>query len=42
MPDGWTPNSVAFIDGVEVGVYVVLAVLVVLIFVSAVRRVVGV
>jgi hypothetical protein len=42
MPDGWTPNFEAFQDGLEVGIYAGLAVLVVLIFVSAVRRVVGV
>lgn len=40
MPDGWTFNGAAFSDGVEIGVYVALATLALLIVVTAVRRVV--
>jgi hypothetical protein len=40
-PDGYEPVVEAFTGGLEVGVYVALAVIVSLIVVSTVRRVVG-
>jgi hypothetical protein len=39
VPEGWTPNTQAFLDGLQFGIYVVLAAMVVLIVISAVRRV---
>jgi hypothetical protein len=42
MPDTWQPNFTAFTDGLQIGIYVGLSALVVLIVITAIRRVLSV
>lgn len=42
MPEGWEPNLDAFLDGLQFGVYVALAALLVLVTITAIRRVLAV
>jgi hypothetical protein len=42
MPVGWAPNGEAFAAGLEIGVYVGLVALLLLVVVTGVRRVVAI